>query len=222
MEEEFCKLKGAKGAMESLLLTIGFIGLALAVLTPITKVASLVTLASFTLYFYIIGIENWLPLALFVLGLLLIVFEIFIPEFGLTGILGAILLIAGLYWTLGDVMQTVRDLSIAVVITTGLVAYLAKKGYSLTNVNKLVLQTDVPSSSGNKTKSRTTNLYPGLVGTAQTPLRPSGKAIFEETEGPAFDVLSTEEFISIGEPIVIEQIQGTKILVRKKKQENGG
>ncbi|KFN92712.1 putative membrane-bound ClpP family protease [Tetragenococcus muriaticus PMC-11-5] len=138
--------------MESLLLTIGFIGLALAVLTPLTKVASLVTLASFTLYFYVIGIENWIPLALFILGLLLIVFEIFIPEFGIAGIIGAILLIAGLYWTVGDVIQTVRDLSIAVVFTTGLVAYLAKKGYSLTNVNKLVLQTDVPSSSDDKEK----------------------------------------------------------------------
>ncbi|KFN91993.1 hydrolase [Tetragenococcus muriaticus] len=208
--------------MESLLLTIGFIGLALAVLTPLTKVASLVTLASFTLYFYVIGIENWIPLALFILGLLLIVFEIFIPEFGIAGIIGAILLIAGLYWTVGDVIQTVRDLSIAVVFTTGLVAYLAKKGYSLTNVNKLVLQTDVPSSSDDKEKKHKPNLYPGLVGTAQTPLRPSGKATFGEEEGPTFDVLSSEGFISIGETIIVEQIQGTKVLVRKQKMENGG
>ncbi|AYW44507.1 hydrolase [Tetragenococcus koreensis] len=203
--------------MESLLLTIGFIGLALAVLTPLTKTASLVTLASFTIYFYAIGIENWLPLMLFILGLLLIVFEIFIPEFGIMGILGAILLIAGLYWTIGDVMQTVRDLSMAVVITTGLVVFLAKRGYSLTNVNKLILQTDLPANNKTETEDRTPNLYPGLVGKAQTPLRPSGKATFGKEEGPMFDVLSAEEFISMGTPIVIEQIQGTKILVRKQK-----
>ncbi|MCF1684640.1 hydrolase [Tetragenococcus halophilus] len=208
--------------MESLLLTIGFIGLALAVLTPLTKIASLVTLASFTVYFYTIGIENWIPLALFIFGLLLIVFEIFIPEFGITGVLGAILLIAGLYWTVGDLMQTIWDLSMAVVITTALVVYLAKKGYSLTNVNKLVLQTDLPAGSKTKTDNQEPKLYPGLTGTAQTPLRPSGKATFGKEEGPLFDVLSAEEFISIGTPIVIEQIQGTKILVRKQKMKDGG
>lgn len=208
--------------MESLLLTIGFIGLALAVLTPLTKIASLVTLASFTFYFYAIGVENWLPLVLFVFGLLLIVFEIFIPEFGITGIIGAVLLIAGLYWTVGDLMQTVRDLSMAVVITTALVIYLAKRGYSLTNVNKLVLQTDLPAGSKAKTEKQMPNLYPGLSGVAKTPLRPSGKAIFGEEDGPLFDVLSAEEFISIDTPIVIEQVQGTKILVRKQKMKDGG
>ncbi|MGY3771329.1 hydrolase [Tetragenococcus solitarius] len=208
--------------MESLLLTIGFIGLALAVLTPLTKIASLVTLASFTVYFYMIGVENWLPLVLFVFGLLLIVFEIFVPEFGVAGIVGAILLIAGLYWTVGDLMQTVRDLSMAVVITTALVVYLAKRGYSLTNVNKLVLQTNLPAGSQAKTEKHRPNLYPGLTGVAKTPLRPSGKATFGTEEGPLFDVLSTEEFISLGTPIVIEQVQGTKILVRKQKIKDGG
>lgn len=208
--------------MESLLLTIGFIGLALAVLTPLTKIASLVTLASFTVYFYAIGVENWIPLVLFIFGLLLIVFEIFIPEFGITGVLGAILLIAGLYWTVGDLMQTIRDLSMAVIITTALVVYLGKRGYSLTNVNKLVLQTDLPAGSKTKTDDQSPNLYPGLTGTAKTPLRPSGKATFDEEEGPTFDVLSTEEFISMGTPIAIEKIQGTKILVRSQKMKDGG
>jgi len=208
--------------MESLLLTIGFIGLALAVLTPLTKIASLVTLASFTVYFYTIGIENWIPLVLFIFGLLLIVFEIFIPEFGITGVLGAILLIAGLYWTVGDLMQTIRDLSMAVIITTALVVYLGKRGYSLTNVNKLVLQTDLPAGSKTKTDDQSPNLYPGLTGTVKTPLRPSGKATFGEENGPLFDVLSAEEFISIGTPIVIEKIQGTKILVRSQKMKDGG
>ncbi|MGX7197994.1 hydrolase [Enterococcus olivae] len=208
--------------MESLLLTIGFVGIVLAILTPFTKLSSLVTLVSFSLYFYFSGVENWLPLMLFVLGLLLIVFEIFIPEFGIAGILGAILLIAGLYWTIGDLGQTVRDLSMAVVITTGLVVYLVKRGYSLANVNKLILQTNLETNVEVKPEETQLSLQPGLIGKAQTSLRPSGKATFGEESGPIFDVLSIETLISSGTPIIIDKIQGTKILVREYKQEDGG
>jgi membrane-bound serine protease (ClpP class) len=49
-------------------------------------------------------------------------------------------------------------------------------------------------------------------------LRPSGKATFGGADSPTYDVLSTEGLISINSPIVIEKIQGTKILVRSYKQ----
>lgn len=202
--------------MEGLLLAVGFIGVVLAVLTPLSKTGAAVTLISFTVYFNVIGVETWLPLALFTAGLLLIVFEIFVPEFGLAGILGIILLIGGLHWTIGDITQTVRDLSMAVVITTLLVIYLVRKGYSLANVNKLILQTNLSHNYEVKSNETIVNLQPGLEGTTQTPLRPSGKVTFGEEDGPIFDVLSTDGHISKGTPIIIEKVQGTKILVRKQ------
>lgn len=205
--------------MEGLLLAVGFIGVVLAILTPLTKTGTAVTLVSFSVYFSIIGVETWLPLALFTAGLLLIVFEIFVPEFGLAGILGIIFLIGGLHWTIGDITQTVRDLSMAVVITALLVIYLVRKGYSLANVNKLVLQTNLQHNYEVKSEENVINLHPGLAGTSQTTLRPSGKVTFGEEDGPAFDVLSTEGHISKGTPIVIEKVQGTKILVRKQTTE---
>lgn len=207
--------------MESILLTIGFVGLVLALLTPFTKLSTLLTLASFSIYFYLSGIENWLPLLLFVLGLLLIVFEIVVPEFGVAGILGLILLISGLYWTIGDLWQVIRDLSLAVLITTTLVIYLVKKGYSLKNVKKLVLQTNLASTIEIETKEQTVRLEPGLIGQAQTPLRPSGKATFGDQGGPMYDVLSVESLIQTGTPVIIEKIQGSKILVREYKKEDG-
>lgn len=204
--------------MEGLLLAVGFIGLVLAILTPLTRTGTGVTLLSFAGYFYLVGVETWLPVILFTAGLLLILFEIFVPEFGLAGIIGIVLLIGGLHWTIGDIGDTIRDLSMAVIITAGLVIYLVRKGYSLANVNKLILQTHLQDDTEKEEKAEknVVNLQPGLVGTTKTPLRPSGKVVFDDYQGPNFDVLSTEGHISKDTPVVIEKVQGTKILVRKK------
>lgn len=204
--------------MEGLLLAIGFLGIICALLTPWTKTGTLVTLISFYFYFDVVGIENWVPLLLFTLGLLLIVFEILIPGFGFVGILGAALVVGGLYYTIGDIFQTIRDLSMSVVISTAVIIYLVRRGYSLAGINKLVLNTNLQAQNEEKAEEHAVILHPGLVGVAKTPLRPSGKATFGGEDSPTYDVLSTEGLISMDEPIVIEKIQGTKILVRSYKQ----
>ena len=204
--------------MEGLLLAIGFLGIVCALLTRWTKTGTLVTLVSFYFYFDVVGIENWVPLILFTLGLLLIVLEILIPGFGFVGLLGTALVIGGLYYTIGDIFQTIRDLSMSVVISTAVIVYLVRRGYSLTGINKLVLNTNLQTQNEEKAEDNKIVLQPGLVGVAQTPLRPSGKATFGGADSPTYDVLSTEGLISISSPIVIEKIQGTKILVRSYKQ----
>lgn len=202
--------------MEGLLLAIGFIGVAIAILTPLSKTGFSVTMLSFIAYFSVIGIDTWLPLVLFTAGLLLIIFEIFVPEFGVAGILGALFLISGLYLTLGDIVMTIRDLSMAIVITSGVVFYLVRTGYSLTNVNKLILNTNMKGNQKSVTKKSTTQIEPGLEGVTQTPLRPSGKVSFGTTDGILVDVLSDEGYISKDVTVVIDKVLGTKVIVRKK------
>lgn len=202
--------------MEGLLLAIGFIGVAIAILTPLSKTGFSVTMLSFIAYFSVIGIDTWLPLVLFTAGLLLIIFEIFVPEFGVAGILGALFLISGLYLTLGDITMTIRDLSMAIVITSGVVFYLVRTGYSLTNVNKLILNTNLKGNQKTTTKKSTVQVEPGLEGVTQTPLRPSGKVSFGTTDGILVDVLSDEGYISKDVTVVIEKVLGTKVIVRKK------
>lgn len=203
--------------MEGLLLGLGFIGVALAILTPFVKSGTGLTLISLAFYFRFAGLETWLPVILFTAGLLLIVFEIFIPEFGVAGVIGMILLISGLYLTIGDIGQTVRDLSLSVVITSGVVFYLIKNGYSLANVNKLVLQTNLPgTSSTDQDKKDKTVINEGLKGTTLTPLRPSGKVIFGD-DPTVYDVLSIDGHISRDSEVVVDKVKGTKITVRKNR-----
>lgn len=202
--------------MEGLLLGLGFIGVALAVLTPFAKSGTALTLISLGVYFRLIGIETWLPIILFTAGLLLIVFEIFVPEFGLAGIVGILLLISGLYLTIGDLGQTVRDLSFSVVITSGVVFYLIKNGYSLANVNKLILQTNLQDvSSKSDSENNKQPVIVGLEGEALTALRPSGKVVFIDNP-QAYDVLSVDGYISKDTSVIVVNVKGTKITVRKK------
>ncbi|SFC26488.1 membrane-bound serine protease (ClpP class) [Alkalibacterium subtropicum] len=200
--------------MEGLLLGLGFIGVAVAILTPYLKSGAGLALISTAAYFHFIGTETWLPIVLFTAGLLLIVFEIFVPEFGAAGIIGIVLLISGLYLTIGDFGQTIRDLSLSVVITTGVIIYLIKNGYSLSNVNKLILQTNMQSSNNNKTVEKDI-IQVDDEGVAVTPLRPSGKVTFGD-DPTLYDVLSTEGHISKGTAVIVDKVKGTKITVRKK------
>ena len=200
--------------MEGLLLGLGFIGVAVAILTPFVKSATGLTLISLALYFNIVGLETWLPVILFTAGLLLIIMEVFIPDFGLLGITGIALLLLGLYMTIGDLSQTVRDLSLSVVITTGVVLYLVRNGYSLTNVNKLIVNTDLQKKETQSSVDRLV-VETGMEGIASTPLRPSGKVTFREDD-LLYDVLSIDGHISKGTTVIVDKVKGTKITVKKK------
>ncbi|KAF1304413.1 NfeD family protein [Enterococcus saccharolyticus] len=200
--------------MEGLLLALGFVGLACALLTSWTKTGTLVTLVSFYFYFDLLGLEQWLPFILFSAGLLLVLFEVLIPGFGFVGVLGGILLALGLYYTTGDIFQTVRDLSMAIISVAAVIVFLVRNGYTLAGVSQFVLKTDLPPDNEVLAEDNQVVLYPGLIGEAQTPLRPSGKATFGDAS-PLYDVLSAEGLIDIHTSIIIEKIQGTKILVRK-------
>lgn len=201
--------------MEGLLLGLGFIGIAIAILTPSMKSGTALTIISLSGYFFFVGIANWLPILLFTAGLLLILMEVFIPDFGLIGIIGIVLLVVGLYLTHGDMAQAIQDLSLSVVITAGVVVYLIRKGYSLTNVHKLILTTNVPGRTTQE-KVEKTSLEVGMTGEADSPLRPSGKAIFGD-DAHAYDVLSVDGHISKGTPVIVDSVRGTKITVRKIK-----
>ena len=202
--------------METLLLIIGFIGVIVFVLTPWTKMGFFTALGSLSGYFYLAGLYSWTPVILFVIGLVLIVMEVFIPDFGLLGILGLVSVALGLYYTTGDFGLMVRDLSLALVISALLIIILVRKGYSFSNLNRLVLQTSSRENKGQTEAEEKIPLKVGALGEAVTPLRPSGKASFG-SHSQSMDVLSSEGHIASGTKIVISEIYGTKIVVRKEQ-----
>ena len=197
--------------LEILLLTVGFIGLVIAALTPQSTVGGLLALASFGGYFYINSLENWIPIIIFILGICLLIFEVFVPDFGVAGIIGFLLIIGGIYLTNYDFGTTLRDLSIAVVASSFLVIMLIRRGYSLTHLQKLVLNNNLDKKSGFSSNNDAT-AYLGKTGKTTTSLRPSGKVAFDGTE---LDVVSTGEHIDEGVPVIVTKVEGYKISVRR-------
>ncbi|WP_443101006.1 NfeD family protein [Carnobacterium sp. 17-4] len=197
--------------LEILLLTVGFIGLVIAALTPQSALGGLLALASFGGYFYLNNLENWIPIIIFILGICLLIFEVFVPDFGVAGIIGFLLIIGGIYLTNNDLGTTLRDLSIAVVASTFLVIMLIRRGYSLTHLQKLVLNNNLDKKSG-FSSNNDASAYLGKIGKTTTPLRPSGKVAFEDTE---LDVVSTGEHIDVDVSVIVTKVEGYKIIVRR-------
>lgn len=201
--------------MEGLLLGLGFIGLVMVILTPQSKLGALMTLLSFGAYFVLVGVTDWFPIILFMFGIGLVIIELFIPGFGLSGILGTVILSGGLYWSLGDIGQTIRDLSLALLLTGIVIVILIRNGYSFQNLSKLVLHTNLSSEKGASFASLPQNeLIVGMIGKSITPLRPSGKAVFDTETDLVLDVLSDSDLIPTGSRIEIKKIIGSKIIVR--------
>ncbi|MFL2100626.1 NfeD family protein [Desemzia sp. FAM 23989] len=193
------------------LLSIGFLGLVIAAITPRSTLGGAISLLSFAAYFFMNENDEWYTIIIFILGISLLIFEVFIPDFGIAGIIGILLIIFGLYQTLGDLGQAIRDLSIAVLLSVGLVIVLAKKGYSFDNFSKLVLNNDLTSERGFLSSIDYSSLL-GQTGKTLTALRPTGKALFEEI---TLDVLSQNERIEENVLVEVIKVEGSKIIVRR-------
>lgn len=202
--------------METLLLTIGFIGIIFLILTPWTKTGTVVAIGSLVAYFYFTEVDSWIPIVLFIIGLILVILEVFIPDFGLLGLLGLGSVALGIYYTVGDFGLMIRDLSLALIVSTILIFVLIKNGYSLSNLSKLVLRTSSTQTNEVEEAEEESQIKVGMVGKAVTPLRPSGKVAFND-HAQSYDVLSSEGHVPQGTEVIIQEIHGTKIVVRRKK-----
>lgn len=204
-------MKGGISMLDIVLLSIGFLGLVIAALTPRSTIGGAVSLASFSAYFFLNEHTEWYTIIIFILGISLLVFEVFIPDFGIAGIFGVLLILFGLYQTVGDLAQAVRDLSIAFLLSVGLVIILAKKGYSFDNFSKLVLTNNLDTARGYSSNIDYSTLL-GKKGKTLTALRPTGKAVFDEV---SLDVLSQNERIEENVLIEVIRVEGSKIVVRR-------
>ena len=205
---------------QSLLLAFAFIGVLVALVTKYAVPGLAMTLIGFFTYFYLIGLDSWFPLFLFVIGLLLIVLEVFIPDFGILGIIGLSSFVAGLYLTSGAWTVVIQYVSIALIITFILTFILIRAGMVTDRWNFLVLKESRPDSeektSGDSPSAKRQQLEVGLEGVTITPLRPTGFAKFNigNDEVIEVDVTSEIEALETGQKIRIERIQGNKITVR--------
>ena len=152
-----------------------------------------------------------IPIALIILGVLLIVAEVYlIPGFNVVGILGALVMLVAVAMAFmqAGVIGGVIAMMSASALTGGTLWWMWKSGAW----NRFVL------SSNLKTDERTLaregeqrSRYLGKQGVAVTPLRPTGVA---EIEGERIEVVTEGDFISAGSRIKVVAMDRRKYFVR--------
>lgn len=148
-------------------------------------------------------------ITLTLLGLVLVLAEMFLPGL-ILGLVGAALLVAAMVvgyveygWMEGSMILAGIALVSAVMFLLWM-KYFQKTsvGRGLTLGKQLPSGADLPSTSG----------LIGKSGVTTTDLRPSGRAVID---GERYDVLADTGFIYQGETVSVVLIEGTRIVVRK-------
>lgn len=209
-----------------ILLIIG--GIYFELQTPGIGFALLVSVVAALLFFaplYLEGLaDNW-EILLFIVGIALLVLEIFlIPGFGIFGILGIVMIISGLAFSLilndffdFNVTSGERLTNAFLLVLLSMIGAVVVGAFFGGNILKskmfkrLVLQDEQQAIQGYQV--RKPNLaFVGKTGFAKTDLRPSGKI---EIDGNWYDAVSNDGFIENGTNIVVSKIENYNLVVRK-------
>lgn len=214
------------GIISSILIMVGIFGLMAEIKSPgwgLPGTAAIIALALFFGSSYILQLASVIEILMFVIGLGLILLEIFIiPGFGVAGISGIILVIVSLFLSMlgADPFIDFNLVSMAIIrLTIGLVAaliliFLVARFLPKSNFfKKFILSEEEKADAGYTSRSNLSDLL-GAEGVALTTLRPAGTADFS---GRRVDVVADSEYIENGKPIVVTAVEGMRVVVREKK-----
>jgi membrane-bound serine protease (ClpP class) len=172
---------------------------------------------------YIMGLAQSWEIVLFIMGVILIVIEIFvIPGFGLAGISGISLVIFSLgvslignvglqFPEIGQISQAIWTMAITLILGVAMIASMVR--YLPENImfNTLVLSESTDRSRG-YTGADTHDELLGSEGVTVTALRPSGTALLNDRR---IDVVSDGDFIEKGARVKVVETANLKVVVRK-------
>ncbi|MGI6160580.1 MAG: NfeD family protein [Christensenellales bacterium] len=149
---------------------------------------------------------------LFVIGLALLIIEMNIPGFGVAGSLGIIMLIVGVFLQSGSLLEAVLIIALLLVVigaAFGFIMWRAATGRM--TKSKLILKERFVKDAGYMSNEDLSALI-GSEGNTTTALRPAGVA---EIAGRKIDVVSEGEFIEAGSQVIVEKVEGRRVVVKK-------
>lgn len=245
--EEMVRWLSSPGVM-AVLVMIALLGVYIEFNTPGLGLPGLAAVICFVIIIgskYLVGLANWIEVALFLVGILLLLIEFLIlPGFGIAGILGIICLLAGLLgmlyenlpnddspwpWPQGEIAW--NDFTWGVVgLSLGFAGFLlfawlfSKYMPKLQFLSGLIL---VPAPAGQGREmpvsltaapdSTSKGVKVGDRGEVISTLRPTGKAKFGDA---IVDVVALAEFLDKGTRIEIIEIHGNRVVVKAIEEQS--
>ena len=193
-------------------------------------IISAICFALFFLGHYLAGLAGWEVVALFVLGVALVLIEIlfFAHSTIVFGVLGVLLMLASMLWAMIDrypeqpffptgemLIIPLRNLFLALIAAAIVIWLLAKYLPQTSIYRRFALMTSNPpgpSLAGVPREFATAiDLTPGAEGVSLSILRPSGKARFQDQ---TVDVITEGEFIPPNTSIKVVGRDGMRVVVK--------
>lgn len=212
--------------LSPLLLSLGFLGILFELKIPgwgLSGTLGILCLALFFWGHYLAGLANWTEIVMCAVGIILLFLEIFvIPGFGIAGVSGICLVIAGIFLALIkhpfhtpqiELTRALSTLGYAVLLT--IIAVIAGLKFLPKSPlwKNIVLNAQEKKEAGFQATPRL-DAYLGKNGKAITVLRPSGRAMLE---GKTLDAVSSGDFIDKDKPVKVVKIEGSKLVVEEIK-----
>lgn len=213
-------------ALRILFLAGGLLGLYIEIKTPGFGVPGILGILLLIVFFWghlVAGLAGMEEVLLFTVGAVLLAVEIFvIPGFGFVGIAGILCMIGALILAMVqhnpgaplyplppiDLQRSLVSMGAAMVVTGGLILALARFLPKSSIFQRIVLAG--ARAPADPAQTGDSAIRVGIIGTALTPLHPSGAGDFNGTRLP---VVARGEFIDEGTPIVVAETHGNRIVV---------
>lgn len=223
------KIKGflTNGVLQAVLIMLIIGGLYMELQTPGVGFPAAIAISAAILYFtplYLTGYaQNW-EVLLFVLGLIFIVFELFVfPGFGVPGILGILFVVLGLLLALignirfnfeglpsTEIFRAVMIVFAGLGLGTVFIVYLSSRIGKPGLFRHAALISD---QEGYVSVPMEPLSLVGKTGISATVLRPSGRV---NVDGELYDAISLKGFIEPGEEVIIRRYENFQLYVVKK------
>ena len=153
-----------------------------------------------------------LPVFLQLIGVLVVVVEIFIPSFGVLAAIALSIFLYSLYLAFTTISATAGMIFTGVDIL--LVPILIVFGMKVLARSSLTLKRELSKKDGVVSQRQGLEAYLQMKGKAVTDLRPSGMA---EIDSQRVDVVTDGEYIDADTPIVVTGVTGNRVIVEKTK-----
>jgi membrane-bound serine protease (ClpP class) len=200
-----------------ILLSIGSLGLVLELYSPGFGVPGFMGLSALLLFFYghmVAGLAGYETIILFVIGVLLLIAELFLPG-GIIGVFGFAAIIGSFFLASENMIHMGISIIIAFLISIIASIIMVKVlGRRMSIFKKIILRDSTNTEQGYVSNVNRTDLI-GKMGTTITQLRPAGKVMVDEE---IVDAVSEGSFIQKDHHVKVIKVEGSRIVVREIKE----
>lgn len=197
----------------TLLLTIAMAALVIEIMTAGFGVAGSISILAFVLFFgghIFAGLAGYEVVVVFLLGLVLLLIEAFLPNFGIIGGVGIIAVGASVVLSAASTSQGLGMLILSMFLT-GIIIAISFRFLSSKGIFRHIILSYREDRELGYVGPRDYKTLIGKRGVTVTPLRPAGTALIEEQR---LDVVSEGGFVPSGQVVEVTQVEGMRLVVR--------